>query len=70
MQEKTNFKPLFIRYSGAVIEANNGEKMRLTPRSVERVIKKYVLRSGFQWTQQCIHCDIHSLQIYLQMGLI
>lgn len=39
---KDNFKPLFIRYSGRVIEENNGEKMRLTARSVERAVKKYV----------------------------
>ena len=36
------FKPLFIRYSGVVIEDNGGEKMRLTARSVERIVKKYV----------------------------
>lgn len=36
------FKPLFIRYSGKVIEDNGGEKMRLTPRSIERLVKKYV----------------------------
>ncbi len=36
------FKPLFIRYSGAVNEDDGGEKMRLTPRSVERIVKKYV----------------------------
>lgn len=39
---KDNFKPLFIRYSGAVIPDNHGEKMRLTARSVERIVKKYV----------------------------
>ncbi len=36
------YKPLFIRYSGKKNEENNGEKMRLTPRSVERMVKKYV----------------------------
>ncbi len=36
------FKPLFIRYSGAVIEDDYGEKMRLTVRSIERIVKKYV----------------------------
>ncbi len=36
------FKPLFIRYSGAVTEDNNGDKMRLTVRSIERIVKKYV----------------------------
>ncbi len=39
---KDEFKPLFIRYSGGVIEDNGGEKMRLTARSVERIVKKYV----------------------------
>ncbi len=36
------FKPLFIRYSGEVVEADEGEKMRLTVRSIERIVKKYV----------------------------
>lgn len=39
---KDNFKPLFIRYSGAVSEESSGEKMRLTARSIERIVKKYV----------------------------
>lgn len=41
-ERKDSFKPLFIRYSGKVIEENGGEKMRLTARSVERIVKKYV----------------------------
>lgn len=36
------FKPLFIRYSRGVDEADDGENMRLTGRSVERIVKKYV----------------------------
>lgn len=36
------YKPLFIRYSGTPSEENSGEKMRLTPRSIERIVKKYV----------------------------
>jgi site-specific recombinase XerD len=36
------YKPLFIRYSGAQSVDNSGEKMRLTVRSVERIVKKYV----------------------------
>jgi site-specific recombinase XerD len=36
------FKPLFIRYSGEVDSTDGGEKMRLTPRSIERVVEKYV----------------------------
>lgn len=39
---RDKFKPLFIRYSGRVIEEDDGERMRLTPRSVERMVKKYV----------------------------
>lgn len=41
-KRQDNFKPLFIRYSGRVNEENNGEKMRLTARSIERIVKKYV----------------------------
>ena len=41
-ERKDVFKPLFIRYSGKIIEDNNGEKMRLTARSIERIVKKYV----------------------------
>jgi len=36
------YRPLFIRYSGRVIEDSYGDKMRLTARSVERMVKKYV----------------------------
>ncbi len=36
------FKPLFIRYSGKVSDEKDGEKMRLTGRSVERIVRKYV----------------------------
>ena len=41
-KREDKFKPLFIRYSGSVVEENNGEKMRLTARSVERIVKRYV----------------------------
>lgn len=41
-ERKDRFSPLFIRYSGRIILENNGEKMRLTARSVERIVKKYV----------------------------
>lgn len=37
-----NYNPLFIRYSGREISENRGEKMRLTARSIERIVKKYV----------------------------
>lgn len=42
---KDSFKPLFIRYSGA-IEVEMPEKMRLTPRSVQRLMEKYVKKAG------------------------
>ncbi len=41
-KRKDVFAPLFIRYSGKKLEENSGEKMRLTARSVERIVKKYV----------------------------
>ncbi len=41
-ERKDDFKPLFIRYSGRVSGENEGEKMRLTARSIERIVKKYV----------------------------
>lgn len=41
-----NYKPLFIRYSRDRSEARQGEKMRLTPRSVERIVKKYSKKCG------------------------
>lgn len=41
-KRQDRFAPLFIRYSGRVEEQNNGERMRLTSRSIERIVKKYV----------------------------
>lgn len=40
------FKPLFIRFQGKVNSANNGEAMRLTTRSIERIAEKYVKALG------------------------
>ncbi len=37
-----SFKPLFTRYQGKVEPEDGGEKMRLTPRSIERIVEKYV----------------------------
>lgn len=44
---KDTFKPLFIRFQGKVDLADNGEAMRLTPRSIERIVEKYVKKLGF-----------------------
>lgn len=40
-----NFKPLFIRYAGNQEPTVNGEKMRLTSRSMERILEKYVRKA-------------------------
>ncbi|MDY7019683.1 MAG: site-specific tyrosine recombinase/integron integrase [Chloroflexota bacterium] len=40
------FKPLFIRYSGKVDTEKNGEKMRLTARSIQIIVNKYAKRCG------------------------
>ncbi len=42
---KDTYKPLFIRYSGKEDPAKGGEKMRLTVRSIERSIEKYVKKA-------------------------
>ncbi len=41
-----SFKPLFIRFQGRVDLSDDGEKMRLTSRSIERVVEKYVKKIG------------------------
>lgn len=46
LTRKDSFKPLFIRYQGKIDPAEAGEKMRLTPRSIERIVEKYVKRAG------------------------
>jgi site-specific recombinase XerD len=51
------FKPLFIRYSGKVIEENGGEKMRLTARSIERIVKKYVRKARIP-----VDATVHTLR--------
>lgn len=43
---KDTFKPLFIRFQGKVDPTDNGEAMRLTPRSIERIVEKYVKLVG------------------------
>lgn len=43
---KDDFKPLFIRFQGTVDPAENGASMRLTPRSIERIVEKFVKKVG------------------------
>lgn len=40
------FSPLFIRYQGTIDPDNNGEAMRLTPRTIERIVEKCVKKLG------------------------
>ena len=42
------FKPLFVRYSGKKLDEGDvdGESARLSVRSVQRMLEKYVLRAG------------------------
>lgn len=44
-QRSDEFKPLFIRYSGKMESQDDGEKMRLTTRSVQRILEKYVKKA-------------------------
>ncbi|MFH0863918.1 MAG: tyrosine-type recombinase/integrase [Candidatus Gottesmanbacteria bacterium] len=40
------YKPLFIRYSGKTLDpGKDGETLRLTARSVERLVEKYVIKA-------------------------
>jgi site-specific recombinase XerD len=47
---RDHFEPLFIRHSGNVDARNSGEEMRLTVRSVQRVVIKYAKRCGLPIT--------------------
>lgn len=62
-----DFKPLFVRYSGKHMEPNDfdGESLRLTVRSVERMIKKYVGKSGIS-----IDATPHTLRHTYATGLL
>lgn len=39
---RDHYKPLFIRHKGKVDISEDDEKVRLTPRSIQRMVKKYV----------------------------
>jgi site-specific recombinase XerD len=41
-----NFRPLFIHYSGSLSGLDDGRYTRLTPRSIQRLIKRYAKLAG------------------------
>jgi len=45
-QRDDEFKPLFIRYTGGAPVMKAGEDLRLTPRSIQRLVGKYARRAG------------------------
>lgn len=61
------FVPLFIRYSGKKMTENDfdGESLRLTPRSVQRLVKKYVQRAGIS-----VEATPHTLRHTFATGLL
>jgi site-specific recombinase XerD len=44
-KREDDWRPLFIRFSGKVNKTNHGEKMRLSVRSVQRIVAKYVKKA-------------------------
>lgn len=47
---KDTFKPLFVRFQGQVDIKGEGEDMRLSTRSIERIVKKYAKRLNLSIT--------------------
>lgn len=61
------FKPLFLRYSGKKMTENDfdGVSLRLTVRSVERLVKKYAKRGGIS-----VDATPHTLRHTFATGLL
>ncbi|HUS60057.1 MAG TPA: tyrosine-type recombinase/integrase [Nevskiaceae bacterium] len=68
-----NWQPLFIRYAGKVDETGKGDKMRLTVRSVQRIVEKYgkKARLPVEITPHVIrHCLSPETRIFTDNGLV
>jgi len=61
------FKPLFIRYSGHKDSKRDGEKMRLTPRSIQLIVAKYARMCGLPF-DTTPHTLRHSFATDLLIG--
>jgi site-specific recombinase XerD len=61
------FNPLFVRYSGKKMDEGDfdGQSLRLTPRSVQRLVKKYVARAGIS-----LDATPHTLRHTFATGLL
>jgi len=62
-----DFSPLFLRYSGKKMDDGDieGESLRLTARSVQRLVKKYTLRAGI-----AVDATPHTLRHTFATGLL
>ncbi len=64
---RDSFKPLFIRYAGRKMKENDfeGESLRITPRSIQRLLKKYTNRAGI-----AVDATPHTLRHTFATGLL
>lgn len=64
---KDSYAPLFLRYSGKRMDIDDetGESLRLTPRSVERLVKGYTTRAGIT-----VDATPHTLRHTFATGLL
>ena len=64
---RDHFEPLFIRHSGKLDSRKSGEKMRLTPRSIQNILTRYTKRCGLP-IKATPHTLRHCFATYLAEG--